>query len=94
MRGILLYACCLYTLRCILLYRVNADMVYLLLLEKKLFFVMLPPWCATLGVQRLVGSRLGIVAERRVPYKKRQQPIFLKPINTDIYGTFIEQAEL
>lgn len=51
MRGILLYACCLYTLRCILLYRVNADMVYLLLLEKKLFFVM-PP----LGVQRLVGS--------------------------------------
>lgn len=71
MRGILLYACCLYTLRCILLYRVNADMVYLLLLEKKLFFVM-PP----LGVQRYVGSRLGIVAERRVPYKKRQQPIF------------------
>lgn len=51
MRGILLYACCLYTLRCILLYRVNADMVYLLLLEKKLFFVM-PP----LGVQRYVGS--------------------------------------
>lgn len=49
MRGILLYACCLYTLRCILLYRVNADMVYLLLLEKKLFFVMLPPWCAALG---------------------------------------------
>lgn len=70
MRGILLYACCLYTLRCILLYRVNADMVYLLLLEKKLFFVM------PLGVQRYVGSRLGIVAERRVPYKKRQQPIF------------------
>lgn len=90
MRGILLYACCLYTLRCILLYRVNADMVYLLLLEKKLFFVMPPP----LGVQRYVGSRLGIVAERRVPYKKRQQPIFLKPINTDIYGTIIEQAEL
>lgn len=89
MRGILLYACCLYTLRCILLYRVNADMVYLLLLEKKLFFVM-PP----LGVQRYVGSRLGIVAERRVPYKKRQQPIFLKPINTDIYGTIIEQADL
>lgn len=49
MRGILLYACCLYTLRCILLYRVNVDMVYLLLLEKKLFFVMLPPWCAALG---------------------------------------------
>lgn len=37
MRGILLYACCLYTLRCILLYRVNADMVYLLLLEKNSF---------------------------------------------------------
>lgn len=71
MRGILLYACCLYTLRCILLYRVNADMVYLLLLEKKLFFVMPPPWCAALG-----GLALGIVAERRVPYKKRQQPIF------------------
>lgn len=90
MRGILLYACCLYTLRCILLYRVNADMVYLLLLEKNSFSLCSPP----LGVQRLVGSRLGIVAERRVPYKKRQQPIFLKPINTDIYGTFIEQAEL
>lgn len=88
MRDILLYACCLYTLRCILLYRVNADMVYLLLLEKKLFFVM-PPWCAA-----LCGLALGIVAERRVPYKKRQQPIFLKPINTDIYGTIIEQAEL
>lgn len=89
MRGILLYACCLYTLRCILLYRVNADMVYLLLLEKNSFSL-----CSPLGVQRLVGSRLGIVAERRVPYKKRQQPIFLKPINTDIYGTFIEQADL
>lgn len=54
MRGILLYACCLYTLRCILLYRVNADMVYLLLLEKKLFFVMPPPlvcsaWWARFG---------------------------------------------
>lgn len=70
MRGILLYACCLYTLRCILLYRVNADMVYLLLLEKKLFFVM------PLGVQRLVGSRLGIVAERRVPYKKDNNLFF------------------
>lgn len=90
MRGILLYACCMYTLRCILLYRVNADMVYLLLLEKNSFSLCSPP----LGVLRLVGSRLGIVAERRVPYKKRQQPIFLKPINTDIYGTFIEQAEL
>lgn len=89
MRGILLYACCLYTLRCILLYRVNADMVYLLLLEKKLFFVMPSPWCAA-----LCGLALGIVAERRVPYKKRQQPIFLKPINTDIYGTIIEQADL
>ena len=75
MRGILLYACCLYTLRCILLYRVNADMVYLLLLEKKLFFVMLPP---PLGVQRLVGSRLGIVAERRVPYKKKTTTYFFE----------------
>lgn len=48
MRGILLYACCLYTLRCILLYRVNADMVYLLLLEKKLFFVMPPLVCSAM----------------------------------------------
>lgn len=48
-----------------------------------------PPWCAA-----LCGLALGIVAERRVPYKKRQQPIFLKPINTDIYGTIIEQADL
>lgn len=89
MRGILLYACCLYTLRCILLYRVNADMVYLLLLEKNSFSLCPPPWCAA-----LCGFALGIVAERRVPYKKRQQPIFLKPINTDIYGTIIEQADL
>lgn len=52
MRGILLYACCLYTLRCILLYRVNADMVYLLLLEKKLFFVMPPPLvCSAMWVR-------------------------------------------
>lgn len=71
MRGILLYACCLYTLRCILLYRVNADMVYLLLLEKKLFFVMPPPWCAA-----LCGLALGIVAERRVPYKKDNNLFF------------------
>lgn len=49
---------------------------------------MLPP----LGVQRLVGSRLGIVAERRVP--KKDNNLFLKPINTDIYGTIIEQADL
>lgn len=49
----------------------------------------MPPWCAA-----LCGLALGIVAERRGPYKKRQQPIFLKPINTDIYGTIIEQAEL
>ena len=71
MRGILLYACCLYTLRCILLYRVNADMVYLLLLEKNSFSL-----CSPLGVQRLVGSRLGIVAERRVPYKKNNNLFF------------------
>lgn len=38
---------------------------------KKLFFVM-PP----LGVQRYVGSRLGIVAERRVPYKKDNNLFF------------------
>lgn len=73
MRGILLYACCLYTLRCILLYRVNADMVYLLLLEKNSFSL-----CSPLGVQRLVGSRLGIVAERRVPYKKKTTTYFFE----------------
>ena len=49
---------------------------------------------APLGVQRYVGSRLGIVAERRVPYKKKTTTYFLKPINTDIYGTIIEQADL
>ena len=38
----------LYTLRCILLYRVNADMVNLLLLEKN-SFSLCPPWCAALG---------------------------------------------
>ena len=54
---------------------------------KKLFFVM-PPWCAA-----LCGFALGIVAERRVPYKKTTT-YFLKPINTDIYGTIIEQADL
>lgn len=88
MRGILLYACCLYTLRCILLYRVNADMVILLLLEKN-SFSLCPPWCAA-----LCELALGIVAERRVPYKKKTTTYFLKPINTDIYGTIIEQADL
>lgn len=72
MRGILLYACCLYTLRCILLYRVNADMVNLLLLEKNSFSL------CPLGVQRYVGSRLGIVAERRVPYKKKDNNLFFE----------------
>lgn len=43
MRDIYIMRIVLYTLRCILLYRVNADMVNLLLLEKKLFFVMPPP---------------------------------------------------
>lgn len=89
MRGILLYACCLYTLRCILLYRVNADMVYLLLLEKKLFFVMPPP----LGVQRYVGS-LWALWRRGGCHIKKTTTYFLKPINTDIYGTIIEQADL
>lgn len=48
----------------------------------------MPPWCAA-----LCGFALGIVAERRVPYKKTTT-YFLKPINTDIYGTIIEQADL
>lgn len=88
MRDILLYACCLYTLRCILLYRVNADMVYLLLLEKNSFSL------CPLGVQRYVGSLWALWRRGGCHIKKRQQPIFLKPINTDIYGTIIEQAKL
>lgn len=72
MRGILLYACCLYTLRCILLYRVNADMVYLLLLEKKTLFRYAPPlvcsamWARVWALWRRGGCHI----------KKRQQPIF------------------
>lgn len=47
MRDIYIMRIVLYTLRCILLYRVNADMVNLLLLEKKTLFRYAP-----LGVQR------------------------------------------
>ena len=55
---------------------------------KKLFFVM------PLGVQRYVGSLWALWRRGGCHIKKRQQPIFLKPINTDIYGTIIEQADL
>lgn len=47
MRDIYIMRIVLYTLRCILLYRVNADMVNLLLLEKTLF-----RYAPPLGVQR------------------------------------------
>lgn len=47
MRDIYIMRIVLYTLRCILLYRVNADMVNLLLLEKNSFSL-----CPPLGVQR------------------------------------------
>lgn len=88
MRGILLYACCLYTLRCILLYRVNADMVYLLLLEKNSFSLCPPLVCSAMWARGWALWRRGGC------HIKKTTTYFLKPINTDIYGTIIEQADL
>lgn len=45
-----------------------------------------------LGVQRYVGSLWALW--RRGGCHKKDNNLFLKPINTDIYGTIIEQADL
>lgn len=87
MRDIYIMRIVLYTLKCILLYRVNADMVDLLLLEKN-SFSLCPPWCAALS-----GFALGHCGGEEGAIKKDNN-LFLKPINTDIYGTIIEQADL
>lgn len=46
-----------------------------------------PPWCAALS-----GLALGHCGGEEGAIKKDNN-LFLKPINTDIYGTIIEQAD-
>ena len=70
MRDIYIMRIVFYKLMCILLYRVNADMVNLLLLEKNSFSLCPPPWCAALS-----GFALGHCGGEEGA-KKRQQPIF------------------
>ena len=70
MRDIYIMRIVLYTLRCILLYRVNADMVNLLLLEKSLFRYAPPLVCSA------KWARAWALWRRGGCYKKRQQPIF------------------
>lgn len=87
MRDIYIMRIVLYTLRCILLYRVNADMVNLLLLEKNSFSLCPPLVCSAKWVRAWALWRRG-------GCPKKDNNLFLKPINTDIYGTIIEQADL
>lgn len=68
MRDIYIMRIVLYTLRCILLYRVNADMVNLLLLEKNSFSLCPPLVCSAKWVRAWALWRRGGCQKKTTTY--------------------------